>query len=198
MAPIISPFGDVSRWGLFSLRVLRNPRDAGVTRDALPGPERGADGGARAATPVPRQAQAERDRGEVLAFPVELPADPVGELAAWAAATLKVPTGHPLAGRPMALPDFAESFLRAGWDAHESALCIARKNAKSAICAVLALGYLVGPLRIPDGAARLPASRKRKRGAARPGGGDCRGLRTRRAGPPRALPWEDRVELRNA
>ena len=35
------------------------------------------------------------------------------------------------------------------WDAHESALSTARKNSKSAICAVLALGYLVGPLRRP-------------------------------------------------
>ena len=83
----------------------------------------------------------------VLAFPVAPVADPVGELAAWAAATLKVPPGHPLAGQPMALPDFAEKFLRAGWGAHESALTMGRKNAKSAICAVLALGYLCGPLR---------------------------------------------------
>ena len=47
----------------------------------------------------------------------------------------------------MALPAFAEAFLRAGWGAHESALCMGRKNAKSAVCAVLALGHLVGPLR---------------------------------------------------
>ena len=73
--------------------------------------------------------------------------DPVGALAEWAASTLKVPPGHPLAGQPMALPDFAEDFLRAGWGAHESALSMGRKNAKSAICAVLALGHLVGPLR---------------------------------------------------
>ena len=78
-----------------------------------------------------------------------LSSDPVGELAAWAAATLRVPPGHPLAGQPMALPDFAESFLRAGWSAHESALSISRKNAKSAICAILALGHLAGPLRTP-------------------------------------------------
>ncbi|GEM_PF-2275332 len=79
----------------------------------------------------------------------EPPADPVGALAEWAAATLKVPAGHPMAGRPMALPDFAERFLRDGWGAHESALCVARKNAKSAVCAVLALGHLCGPLRAP-------------------------------------------------
>ena len=78
-----------------------------------------------------------------------MPDDPVGALASWAAATLKVPPGHPLAGQPMALPDFAVDFLRDGWGAHESALTMARKNAKSACLAVLALGHLVGPLRVP-------------------------------------------------
>ena len=91
--------------------------------------------------------KAEGERAEVLALPAERLADPVGELAAWAASTLRVPPGHPLAGAAMALPDFAEKFLRDGWEAHESALSIGRKNAKSAIAAVLALGYLVGPLR---------------------------------------------------
>ena len=47
----------------------------------------------------------------------------------------------------MALPNFAEDFLRDGFSAHESALCVARKNGKSALCAILALGYLIGPLR---------------------------------------------------
>ena len=79
--------------------------------------------------------------------PLVLPDDPVGALAAWARETLIVPRGHPLAGEPMALPHFAVDFLRAGWGAHESALTMARKNGKSAICAVLALGHLVGPLR---------------------------------------------------
>ena len=76
-------------------------------------------------------------------------ADPVGALATWAAARLIVPPGHPRAGEPMALPDFAVAWLRESWDAHESSLSTARKNAKSAIAAVLALGYLVGPLRRP-------------------------------------------------
>ena len=84
---------------------------------------------------------------KVLTFPT--PADPVGALAAWSRDVLRVPPGHPLAGEPMELPPFAVEFLRAGWEAHESALCIARKNAKTAICAVLALGYLAGPLRRP-------------------------------------------------
>ena len=75
--------------------------------------------------------------------------DPVGALATWAAATLIVPPGHPHAGEPMVLPPFAVAWLRASWDAHESALSTARKNAKSAIAAILALGYLCGPLRRP-------------------------------------------------
>ena len=47
----------------------------------------------------------------------------------------------------MALADFAIDWLRESWDAHESALSTSRKNAKSAIAAILALGYLCGPLR---------------------------------------------------
>ena len=95
-----------------------------------------------------RARQREKKRSAtVLTFPV--PEDPLGELVRWSRDVLKVPPGHPLAGKPMGLPDFAVDFLRAGWTAHESALCVGRKNAKSAICAVLALGYLVGPLRQP-------------------------------------------------
>ena len=62
----------------------------------------------------------------------------------------------------MALPPFAEDFLRASWGAHESALCIARKNAKSAICAVLALGHLVGPLRAPGWRGAIASVTKEK------------------------------------
>ena len=76
-------------------------------------------------------------------------ADPVGVLAAWARDTLVVPEGHDLAGQPMALPEFAERWMRDTWDAHEAALSTPRKNAKSAICAIEALGFLVGPLRRP-------------------------------------------------
>jgi hypothetical protein len=63
--------------------------------------------------------------------PVVDHADPVGVLAAWAASTLVVPPGHPRAGEPMALPDFAVDWLRASWDAHESALSTARKKCPS-------------------------------------------------------------------
>ena len=93
--------------------------------------------------------------------PVAL-SDPVGDLATWAAATLRVPAGHPLAGQPMALPSFAVDFLRDGWDAHESALTMGRKNAKSAVCAVLALGFLIGPLRTPGWRGAIASLSKEK------------------------------------
>ena len=72
--------------------------------------------------------------------------DPVGELASWARQTLKVPPGHPRRGEPMELLAFAVDWLRESWGAHESALSTARKNAKSSLAAILALGYLCGPL----------------------------------------------------
>lgn len=93
-----------------------------------------------------------RYRARKKSAPVEYPeppADPVEALATWARDKLIVPPGHPASGAPMELPGFAVEFLRDGWSAHESALCCARKNAKSAICAVLVLGHLAGPLRRP-------------------------------------------------
>ena len=98
----------------------------------------------------------------VKSFDIPPPDDPVGALAEWAAATLIVPPGHPLAGQPMALPDYGEAFLRDSFEAHESALCMGRKNAKSAICAVLALGYLAGPLRTPGWRGAIASVSKEK------------------------------------
>ena len=94
-------------------------------------------------------------------------ADPVGALTTWAADTLIVPPGHPRAGEPMVLPDFAVDWLRASWDAHESALSTARKNAKSAIAAILCLGYLVGPLRRPGWRGAIASLDKNKAGELR-------------------------------
>ena len=95
-----------------------------------------------------RERQKEKKKVEAPVVPLPVPVDPVGALAAWARDELVVPCGHPAAGQPMALPDYAEEFLRAGWGAHESACSVARKNAKSAACAILCLGFLVGPLRV--------------------------------------------------
>ena len=94
-------------------------------------------------------------------------ADPVSALASWAAKTLIVPPGHPLSGQPMTLPAFAVDWLRASWDAHESGLSTARKNAKSAIAAILALGYLVGPLRRSGWRGAIASLDKNKAGELR-------------------------------
>ena len=91
--------------------------------------------------------KAQKPSGNVVQFPV--PADPVGDLARWSREVLRVPPGHPAAGEPMVLPAYIEAFLREGWGAHESACAVARKNAKSAGCAILCLGFLCGPLRQP-------------------------------------------------
>ena len=94
-------------------------------------------------------------------------ADPVGALATWAREKLIVPVGHPLAGQPMALADFAIDWLRESWDAHESACSTGRKNSKSAIAAILALGYLCGPLRFPGWRGAVASLNKEKAGELR-------------------------------
>ena len=93
--------------------------------------------------------------------------DPVGELASWARAKLTVPNGHPLAGQPMGLAAFAVDWLRDSWGAHESALSTARKNAKSSLAAILALGYLCGPLRRPGWRGAIASLNKEKAGELR-------------------------------
>ena len=94
-------------------------------------------------------------------------ADPVGALAEWSRTTLIVPPGHPRSGEPLELLPFAVDWLRATWNTHESALSTARKNAKSAIAAVLALGYLVGPLRRPGWRGAIASISKEKAGELR-------------------------------
>ena len=93
--------------------------------------------------------------------------DPVGALATWARETLIVPPGHPRSGEPMALPEFAIAWMRETWDAHEGSLSTARKNSKSAICAVEALGYLCGPLRRPGWRGGIASVSKEKAGELR-------------------------------
>ena len=73
--------------------------------------------------------------------------DPAAAVAEWASSTLIVPPGHPRAGEPMALPDYGVEFIRDALSHRESLLCVGRKNAKSAIVAILLLAHLAGPLR---------------------------------------------------
>ena len=75
--------------------------------------------------------------------------------------------GHPRSGEPLELLPFAIDWLRETWDAHESALSTARKNGKSAIAAVLALGFLCGPLRRPGWRAAIASISKEKAGETR-------------------------------
>ena len=77
------------------------------------------------------------------------PEDPASAVAAWSAEKLVIPAGHPLAGGPLALPNYGVSFLRDVFkpETNEALFCCGRKNGKSAIVAVLLLAFLVGPLR---------------------------------------------------
>ena len=77
------------------------------------------------------------------------PRDKASAIVAWAKKSLKVPPGHPKEGGPLVVPEYGVKFLRDALadDCHEAALVISRKNAKSAIVAVLILSYLVGPMR---------------------------------------------------
>ena len=77
------------------------------------------------------------------------PDDPAGAIAAWSEARLVIPPGHPLEGRPMKLPEYGLAFLRDVFrpGVREALLCLARKNAKSAIVAIWLLACLCGPLR---------------------------------------------------
>ena len=92
--------------------------------------------------------RAKREVGLRLVEPVPV-ADPAEVLAEWSASVLVVPPGHPLVGQPMALPKYGVEFLGDALTHRESLLCLARKNGKSAIVAVLCLGLLAGPLARP-------------------------------------------------
>ena len=107
--------------------------------------------------------RAKRDAPAV-AVPAPVPADPIGALAQWSRETLRVPPGHPLAGQPLRLPAYGEAYLRDALGARESLLCLARKNAKSAIVAVFLLGRLVGPLAVPGYRAGVASVSKEKAG----------------------------------
>ena len=111
-----------------------------------------------------RARQKAKRNSAVVAVPAPAPADPIGALAKWSRETLRVPPGHPLAGQPLALPDYGEAFLRDALGARESLLCLGRKNAKSAIVAVYLLGRLVGPIAVPGYRAGVASVTKEKAG----------------------------------
>ena len=67
----------------------------------------------------------------------------------WAAAALRVPPGHPAAGQPFRLQSWQTDIVHDALTHRETLLCCGRKNAKSALVAVLVLAHLAGPLRRP-------------------------------------------------
>ena len=77
--------------------------------------------------------------------------DPAGTFASWCESRLIVPPGHPNSGKPLVIPEYALAFLREALapGVREAGLFVARKNAKSAVIAALALSHLApdGPLR---------------------------------------------------
>ncbi|MCZ0942503.1 MAG: terminase large subunit [Gammaproteobacteria bacterium] len=79
--------------------------------------------------------------------PPKPPRSPAAALQRWCRKTLIVPPGHKDAGKPMSLPGFGLDFMRDALTHRESALIVARKNAKSAVIACYLLARLVGPLR---------------------------------------------------
>ena len=94
--------------------------------------------------------KAAKAAGKTAAKPLpKTPRDKASAIVAWAKKSLKVPPGHPKEGGPLVVPEYGVKFLRDALadDCHEAALVISRKNAKSAIVAVLILSYLVGPMR---------------------------------------------------
>lgn len=75
----------------------------------------------------------------------EIPKSPsaqVEAIARWSRDTLKIPAGHPQAGRPLILQDFQLRFLEGALSHRESAMILGRKNGKSQLCAIWALAYL--------------------------------------------------------
>ena len=75
--------------------------------------------------------------------------DDARAVVTWAAASLRIPAGHPAAGRPFVLAPWQIAIVNDVLTHRETAVIVARKNAKSALIAVIALAYLCGPLRRP-------------------------------------------------
>ena len=111
----------------------------------MPQPRRYANAAERA------RAWRARRKADRAGAPPERP--PLGTDAAavveWAATSLRVPPGHPAAGRPFHLEPWQTAIVDDALTHRETLLCCARKNAKSALVAVLVLAHLAGPLRRP-------------------------------------------------
>ena len=96
------------------------------------------------------RAYRERRKSGRKTTPVRPPlADDARAVVDWARAALVVPPGHAHAGRPFRIADWQSSIIADALRYRETLVCVARKNAKSALIAILVLAYLAGPLRRP-------------------------------------------------
>ena len=128
--------------GATLFRFPRQRSSAGSTEN--PGPPEPPAGKLRRCSPAdPPPVPAISPTGSV--------ANPARVIAEWARECLRVPTG-PLAGQPFEIADWQEAWLRGALapGTREAGLSIARKNGKSALVAVAALAFLVGPLNRPN------------------------------------------------
>ena len=136
--------------------------------------------------------RAAKPKAPVVALPGPAPADPVGELASWAAATLVVPPGIRWPGkrwrslaspRTSCAPDGARTRARCASQGRIP-------RAQSARCSRLATWW--GRCGRRAGAVRRVSQQRESRRIAEPSRGDRRGVRARCQGPPRAVSRPDR------
>ena len=99
---------------------------------------------------------------------VEPDRPPLGKGAAavveWAASKLRIPAGHPLAGRPFNLEPWQIEIVDDVLTHRETLCCVSRKNAKSALVAVVVLAHLCGPLRAPGWRCGVLSASRQKAG----------------------------------
>ena len=76
-----------------------------------------------------------------------VPEDEAEALIAWAEKVLIVPPGHSREGQPFKIPDYGARFIRdcLASKCKDGLICMARKQGKTAITAVIVLYFLVGP-----------------------------------------------------
>ena len=73
---------------------------------------------------------------------------PLAPWRSWSRKVLRVPPGHPLAGKPMELPSYCVEFIRDALTHRESLLCLGRKNSKSAAAIAVYLSGEAGRVRL--------------------------------------------------
>ena len=94
-----------------------------------------------------RRDAAKEARPAGIDYPDTQPDNEAEALIEWAEKVLIVPHGHSLAGQPFKIPDYGARFIRdcLASKCKDGLICMARKQGKTAITAVIVLYFLVGP-----------------------------------------------------